>query len=152
MIGAAQFVALAFALGLAIGGGGAWHYTAKYFRAEAKAATADALAQAIKLRADADAAMQSVVDWYEGRRKAGRVRHGIIRQEVERIVERPVYRDCVVDPDGVRLFNDAAADRLRLGDPDGEPRAMSPAGDPASGAGDNGRPIESGDGSRGAIP
>lgn len=42
-----------------------------------------------------------------------------ILKEVAHVVERPVYRDCSLDADGVRLI--AAADRGDLSQPTGEP-------------------------------
>lgn len=42
-----------------------------------------------------------------------------ILKEVAHVVERPVYRDCSLDADGVRLI--AAADRGDLSQPAGEP-------------------------------
>lgn len=47
--------------------------------------------------------------------RAGRER--IVVQEVERIVDRPVYRDRCVDDDGLRVIRDRIADRRGAGEP-----------------------------------
>jgi hypothetical protein len=44
---------------------------------------------------------------FEADRTVIETRTRIIRQEVQHVVERPVYRDCRLDPDGLRLVNAA---------------------------------------------
>lgn len=44
---------------------------------------------------------------FEADRVTIETRTRIIRQEVSHVVERPVYRDCRLDPDGLRLLNAA---------------------------------------------
>lgn len=44
---------------------------------------------------------------FEADRATIETRTRIIRQEVQHVVERPVYRDCRLDPDGLRLLNAA---------------------------------------------
>jgi hypothetical protein len=46
---------------------------------------------------------------YEGQRAKQQVQRIVIREEVERVIDRPVYldRECL-DPDGVRLINAAS--------------------------------------------
>jgi hypothetical protein len=46
---------------------------------------------------------------FESDRTVIETRTRIIRQEVQHVVERPVYRDCRLDPDGLRLLNAALA-------------------------------------------
>jgi hypothetical protein len=44
---------------------------------------------------------------FEADRVRIETRTRVIRQEVQHVVERPVYRDCRLDPDGLRLVNAA---------------------------------------------
>lgn len=44
---------------------------------------------------------------FEADRAAIQTRTRVILQEVQHVVERPVYRDCRLDPDGLRLLNAA---------------------------------------------
>lgn len=127
-----QGIIVAFILGAAIAGGTAWTVTRDYYIAQIEARDAAAIKRNAAAKADADAAMDSVVAYYEGKRNEQRERVRVIREQVERIIDRPVYRDCRVDPDGVRLFNDAAADVVRLGDSALSPGGMSRPVEPSS--------------------
>ena len=52
-----------------------------------------------------------------------------ITQQVEKVVERDLYRQPCLDPDGVRLVNDALAGRASAGQPaDAVPGAGAAAG------------------------
>ena len=57
-------------------------------------------------RQQADAAAAA----YEGQREAVRVQFQTITQEVQRVVERPVYRNVCLDADGLRQLRAAAGD------------------------------------------
>lgn len=46
---------------------------------------------------------------YEGDRERIRTVYQTIEREVSRVVDRPVYRDCRLDPDGLRLVSAALA-------------------------------------------
>jgi hypothetical protein len=48
-----------------------------------------------------------------------------ITREVQHVVERPIYRDCRLDPDGLRLLR-AAFDGDPAPDPTGLPRGPAP--------------------------
>ena len=56
---------------------------------------------------------------YEGQRAKQQVQRIVIREEVERVVDRPVYldRECL-DADGVRLVNTASGAATAAGKPD----------------------------------
>ena len=51
-----------------------------------------------------------------------------ITQEVDRVVEKPIYRDVCLDPDGLRLANAALVGALTpAAQPDSEMRGIDPA-------------------------
>lgn len=78
---------------------------------QAKATAAAAKAQ--KLAADAYAAqterLNQVVQQLEDSKNAKQIIYRTITQQVDRVVERPVYRNVCLDDDGLRLINAAAA-------------------------------------------
>ena len=73
---------------------------------------ADALAQVRRI----DKASES----YEGDRAASKTEFTTITKEVERVIEKPVYRNVCLDDDGLRQLERAA-------------RATGYSGEPASG-------------------
>ena len=63
-----------------------------------------------------------------------RIENRTIYNETQReIINNPVYRDCVLPPDGVRLANSARAGTA------GKPGSAVPAATSSAGEGDNGR-------------
>jgi hypothetical protein len=44
---------------------------------------------------------------FEADRTAIQTKTQVILKEIEHVVDRPVYRDCRLDPDGLRLVNEA---------------------------------------------
>ena len=66
-----------------------------------------------------------------------------VKKEVQRVVQAPVYRDCKLDDDGVRVYN-AAASGVRV-EPTIVPAAAVPADTPrAATRRDDGRPVAGG--------
>jgi hypothetical protein len=94
---------------------GAWKVQAwRYAAAEADRLEQQAKEQAIRLQRGDGAAMGHEADKAEIRTE-----FVTITEEVERVVEKPVYRDVCLDPDGMRVLSDAI-------------RGAAPAGQPAS--------------------
>jgi len=101
-------------LGLALGGTGAWQVQSwRADRAELKRVEQ---AKSDFLRREKAAYAPSVA--HEQFKEKERVAYVTIIETVERLVERPVYRNICLDADGVRAYNAAA--RGAAGDP-GEP-------------------------------
>lgn len=120
----AAFIAILVAL---IGGaGGSWFLTRNYYVATIEAARAEAIATAAAKKAEADEKTTAVVEFYEDELTKAKGRSRVIRTQIDRIVDRPVYVGCIVDPDGVRLFNDAASGVVRMESTAGDPGAVSP--------------------------
>jgi len=94
--------------------GMAWQYRAAICEATA---TREALKQA-------EAAAETARRYEETIASLRQTTTEIVR-EVEKVVERPVYRDCRLDPDGVRILRQA---RGLAGEPDSDvpPAAYSP--------------------------
>lgn len=80
------------------------------------------LAQAKQIAAQADKA--SVI--YQTKRAAAEVRIQTITEQVEHVIEKPVYRNVCLDADGVRLVN-AASGVDAPGRPETAMRAASAA-------------------------
>lgn len=99
----------------AIAGAGGW--AARGWRCDA--------AELVRIEAQAEAdrmaarKVSAVADAFETTRTAQRVTQRVVVQEVERVVDRPVYRDreCL-DADGLRLVNAAAGAPANPGQPD----------------------------------
>ena len=64
---------------------------------------------------------------FEADRTTIETRTRVILKEIEHVVDRPVYRDCRLDPDGLRLVNEALG-----GSPATIPAGVPP--DPVPGA------------------
>lgn len=88
-----------------------------------RARTAANIERLVRRAAVASAASSA----FEADRTVIETRTRIIRQEVQHVVERPVYRDCRFDPDGLRLLNAALG-----GSPAAIPAGVPP--DPVPGA------------------
>ena len=99
----------------ATGFGSAWRIQAWHCAAREKAAVEAALT-AYKAEATKAAAASATL---ETKRDAIRERTRTIVKTVDRIVERPVYRNVCIEPDGVRLINDALRPPTAAGQPDG---------------------------------
>lgn len=101
--------------------GMAWQYRAAICEATVSdihlAATREALKQA-------EAAAETARRYEETIASLRQTTTEIVR-EVEKVVERPVYRDCRLDPDGVRVLRQA---RGLAGEPDSDvpPATYSP--------------------------
>ena len=68
---------------------------------------------------------------FEGTKAAAEIREIRIREEVERVVEKPVYTNICLDDDGLRIFRDDIASRHPGSQP--KPAVPSPANsDPAN--------------------
>lgn len=117
---------LAVALFAAIvAGGAAWNVRGWKADSEQAAIVKGLHAAVLAKQAAADkAATQFEVD----RARLTRERH-VITQEVDRVVERPIYRDGVcLDADGLRLVAAAAAGAASAGEPTPAVPAASAAG------------------------
>jgi len=118
-----RYVAIAL-LGLVLGFGGGWKTQAwRYDSAELDRSRAASRDQLKKIERVDDAAAK-----HETFKAKEQIRYVYRTQLVDRIVERPVYRDACFDDDGLRVLNDAIAGR----EPAGEPASAVPG--PAAGA------------------
>lgn len=54
---------------------------------------------------------------HEAFKARARAREVLVEKEVERVVEKPVYRNVCVDPDGLRILSDEIAARAAAGQP-----------------------------------
>ncbi|QNK67824.1 hypothetical protein [Variovorax sp. PAMC26660] len=106
------YVATAIAA-LLIGFAGGWKTQAwRFDAAELERARVEARDQFKKIeRGDVAAAN------HEAFKAEEQVRYVYRTQQVDRIVERPVYRDACFDDDGLRVLNDAIAGRAPAGEP-----------------------------------
>ena len=66
---------------------------------------------------------------FEDKRAATAVRWRTVEKEVERVVEKPVYRNVCLDPDGLRIL----ADEIDRNPHSGEPAPAMPAASEAGG-------------------
>lgn len=112
MIQAAAIAALAAAV---VAGGAAW--TARGW--QCTAAEADRRGAQAEADRMARQALTAVADTYEGTKARNVAAQRVVIKEVERVVEREIYRDrdCL-DPDGVRLANAAAGAATPAPQPD----------------------------------
>lgn len=79
-------------------------YVSRGYEAQMAQQQAQAMAKQTELQRQLNAASAA----FEEAKKARRVVYRDRVQTVEKIVERPVYRDTVcLDPDGLRILNDA---------------------------------------------
>ncbi len=69
--------------------------------------------------------MQAAAD-VERQKATGKVIYRTITEQVNVEVEKPVYRDCVLPDDGVRLWNDANAGRISKAAAAGKPDPALP--------------------------
>ncbi len=103
-------------------------------RYQAKIATmqAQAVEQVRKIRDANQAQANAAIATLESQNAQARVVYKTITQQVDKIVERPVYRDSVcLDPDGLVLVNAAIAGITVAPAASGEPRSLMPNADPA---------------------
>jgi len=117
----AYLLVAAFVLGLALGGGGGWQVRAW----KAGADKADELQQAEHDRRRQAEHVDQAASRHEHTREQLRAQGRVISQEVDRVVEKPFYRDrnVCLDDDGLRSLAAAIA-----GTPDpGKPAAAMPA-------------------------
>lgn len=116
--------AIALAVGLAIGAGGATKLTTDHY--DAKAATAQqAAAEAYQART---VELNTIAAQLEQSRHDRKTVYRTITRDVEKVVTRDVYRNVCLDDDGVRAINDALA-----GANSGQPDASLPAAAAAGG-------------------
>ena len=106
-------------VGLAVGFGGAWNaQNWRYGAIEAKRLSALVEAEKKRDRASYDAATT-----FEKGRTRVETKFVTITETVEKIVDRPVYRDTVCfDPDGLQALRDATAETAT-----GKPSGAMPA-------------------------
>lgn len=105
-------IAAVVAVSLAAGAGGAWKVQAwRWAAADAERVQQQAEANRMAEKRSGAAGLA-----YERSRAAAAVERQIVYQEVERVVDRPVYRDreCL-DADGVRLVNAAGQQPVPAG-------------------------------------
>lgn len=112
----------ALILGLAVGGIGAWNVQA--WRADSAELKRTQAAKTAFLRREKEAYAPSVA--HEQFKQRERVVYEVITETVDKIIERPVYRNVCIDPDGLRSLN--AAVRGSADDP-GQPRPAVPVAD-----------------------
>lgn len=94
----------------------------------AAANAAEAAEQARELAAQQRRSADAAAATYEARRAAQAAQQQIITREVERVVEKPVYRNVCLDADGLRLIGQAV-DAARSAA--GQPAPAVPAADDA---------------------
>jgi hypothetical protein len=63
---------------------------------------------------------------HEKVKQVAKVRERIVVQEVERVIEKPVYRNVCMDDDGLRILSDDIASRNASGKP--APAVPGPSG------------------------
>ncbi len=93
-------------------------------RARNAAEVAAAVAESESKRATLATRTAELADALRDAQMTERVRTVEIKREVQRVVEKPVYRECRLDDDGLRIYN-AAASGVRVG-----PAAVAPAAVP----------------------
>lgn len=92
--------------GLAIGFGGGWQLQSwRYGALEAKRLSAQVEAEKKRDKSSYDAS----VNFEKGKTRVETV-FQTITETVEKIVDRPIYRNVCLDPDGVQAIRDAAAE------------------------------------------
>jgi len=101
-----------------------WRVQAWRYAANAAESAEQARELAVQRRRGADAAAAT----YEAERQRQAAQQKVITREVERVVERPVYRNVCLDADGLRILG-AAVDAARPAA--GEPAPAMPGPDGA---------------------
>lgn len=86
--------------------------------------------------------MQAAAD-VERQKAQSKVVYRTITEQVNVEVEKKVYRDCALEPDGFRMWNDANAGRISKADPAGKPDPAMPRAAPAEGTDPRGGPAQS---------
>lgn len=107
------------AVAVAVGFGSGWQVRAW----KCDAAQAEALEVAARDAARRAEKVDVVAVAFEEKRAAAVVKQRVIRVEVDRVVERPVYRNVCLDADGLRLV----AESLGTGPVAGQPSPAMPA-------------------------
>ena len=120
-------------------------------RARNAAEVARAVAESETKRATLATRTAELADALRDAQATERIRTVEIKREVQRVVEKPVYRDCRLDDDGLRVYN-AAASGMRV-----EPAVVAPAAVPQDAARaairrDDGRPAGGGGVGLRAVP
>lgn len=110
--------------GAAIGAGGAGKVVANHYRAEA-AAQKEADAAAYQAKA---IELNQVSAELEQARNDRKIVYRTITKQVEKIVDRDVYRNTCVDDDGLRAINAALAGHTSAGEPAPAVSAAAAAG------------------------
>lgn len=108
---------------LVLGFAGAWQVQAWRYEANAAEAAEQAREQRVQQARQADAAAASHEQFKAD--QAAQVQ--VITREVERVVEKPVYRNVCIDADGLRIISQAIG---AAADP-GQPAPAVPAADGA---------------------
>lgn len=118
------YIIVAIALASLLGGfGGAWKV--QDWRYGAKEAERMEV-EAEKRRMDAKQ-IHAAATGYEADKRKLREQSGPIIKEVERVVEKPVYRNICLDDDGLRVLDDALGIAKPASEPAGAvPRPVTP--------------------------
>lgn len=103
----------AFLIGAAVAGAGAWKV--QNWRADAQ--EKERLEQAAEKRRIDAKTIDTAATGHEADKREIRTEFLTITQEVERVVEKPVYRDVCLDADGLRVLADAIAPRAAASEP-----------------------------------
>ncbi len=114
--------AFALIVGLAAGFAGAWNVQA--WRADSAELKRTQAAKTEFLKREKEAYAPSVA--HEQFKQRERVVYEVITETVDKIIERPVYRNVCIDPDGLRSLN--AAVRGSAAEPS-QPRPAVPVAD-----------------------
>lgn len=115
------YVIGAIALGLIVTHASAFIKGRSYAETQQQAAYSKQLEQVITEH-NANAAKDAQAAFEAGKKQAGaRVVTRTIREQVDKVVDRPVYRDCRLDDDGFRLWNDANRGSLAEANTAGKP-------------------------------
>lgn len=106
-------LAIALAIGIAIGSGSAWKLTADHYDAKAaKQQKADAAAYQART-----VELNQVSADLEKARNDRKTVYRTITQQVDKVVTRDVYRNVCLDDDGVRSINSALAGTADTSEP-----------------------------------
>lgn len=105
--------AAAFLIGMAVAGAGAWQV--QNWRADAREKQRlEALHRDMRA---AEKQIDSAAAGHEADKRHIEVEYREITKEVERVVEKPVYRNVCLDADGLRVLADAIAPGAAASEP-----------------------------------
>lgn len=137
-----QLIAIAFAVSMLVTGFSTWHFASGYYESKAKAEMAEVLEAEAQKQATMREEMARLEEKSQEIKIVEKERVRTITKEVQRVVKAdPIYiaAECVLPPDGVRVFN-AAAGGVRLASATVQAPVVSVVPAPPAGKSDAGGP------------